>query len=171
MRTAPSPSGKADAGRHGMTEIRAIRPAKPDDISRVAEIFVFNYRLNFYPIFRNDGFYFRELRVPEMMEMFRTQIDTLWVYDDGAVKGFVQAQDGEVKRLFVEPVLQGQSIGAKLIEYAALNLGAHGLWALEKNTRAIAFYERHGFFPTGERKPEEDTDEYLVRLERKPQYT
>ena len=38
-----------------------IRQAKYDDLDRIAEIFVFNYRLNFYPIFRDDGFYFEEL--------------------------------------------------------------------------------------------------------------
>jgi hypothetical protein len=45
MRMAPLQSGNTAAGRNSMTESRVIRPAKPDDISRVAEIFVFNYRL------------------------------------------------------------------------------------------------------------------------------
>ena len=38
------------------------------------------------------------------------------------------------------------------------------LWALEKNKRAIAFYERNGFSLSGERKLEEDTEEYLVKM-------
>ena len=46
-------------------------------------------------------------------------------------------------------------------------LGVTRLWALEKNERAIAFYARHGFFPNGEKKLEEGTEEYLIRLERK----
>ena len=40
------------------------------------------------------------------------------------------------------------------------------LWALEKNPRAIAFYQRHGFRVTEERRLEEGTEEYLVRLVR-----
>jgi len=44
--------------------------------------------------------------------------------------------------------------------------GACHLWALEKNRRAIAFYARHGFLPTGEKKPEDDTTEYLIHLAR-----
>jgi len=38
------------------------------------------------------------------------------------------------------------------------------LWAIEKNTGAIRFYAKHGFFPNGERKFEEGTTEYLVKL-------
>ena len=32
---------------------------------------------------------------------------------------------------------------------------AEYLWALEKNTKAIRFYERYGFHLTGEKVPEE----------------
>ncbi len=66
----------------------------------------------------------------------------------------------------MEPILQGKSIGSKLLECAVSEKGAMFLWALEKNVRAIKFYEKHGFHITNERKFEEDTIEYLVRLER-----
>jgi len=33
-----------------------IRKATAADLARIAEIEIFNYRLNFYPIFRNDWF-------------------------------------------------------------------------------------------------------------------
>lgn len=143
-----------------------IRKAATDDLARIAEIEIFNYRLNFYPFFRSDWFYFRYLQVPNLMERYRDELDSFLVYDDGVVKGFLQARDGEVKKLFVEPVLQGQSIGARLLEYAVAEQDVRFLWALEKNQRAIAFYQRHGFRLTGERKPEEGTDAFLVRMER-----
>ena len=142
-----------------------IRCARAEDAARIAEIEIFNYRLNFYPIFKNDEFYFRELQVPARMEMYKGTLDQLWVYDDGAVKGFVQIAEQEVKKLFVEPCLQGMGIGARLLEYAKAEKNVRFLWALEKNQRAIAFYERQGFHPSGEKKPEEGTAEYLVRLE------
>ena len=82
------------------------------------------------------------------------------------VKGFIWIEGREVKKLYVEPVLQGTGIGAKLLNMAICDYGVEYLWALEKNTRAIRFYERHGFQVTGERIPEEDTTEFLVRLER-----
>ena len=144
--------------------MEVIRKAQEADLARIAEIEIFNYRLFFYPIFQNDGFYFDELQVPSRMKHFREVLSELWVYDDGAVKGFVQAGNLEVKKLFVEPVLQGQAIGSKLLLHATEQLNARFLWALEKNTRAIAFYQRHGFQPTGERQLEEDTAEYLIRL-------
>ena len=139
-----------------------IRPAEQKDAGRIAEMFIFNYRLNFYPIFRNDQYYFDDLQVGKM----DVPLQNTFVYDDGVVKGFVQLNGQEVRKLFVEPVLQGQGIGAALLEYAVHQHGARFLWALEKNTRAVAFYQCHGFHATGERRPEEDTAEYLIRLER-----
>ena len=77
----------------------------------------------------------------------------------------MQINGDEVQKLFVEPVLQGRGIGGALLTHA-VRLGGRTLWALEKNERAIRFYRRHGFSVTEDRKPEEDTDEYLVRLEK-----
>ena len=143
-----------------------IRPAAPADLPRIAEIEVFNYRLYFYPIFRSDEFYFDEMTVQNLMPLRADFIPDILVYDDGVVKGFLHYGGDEVRRLYVEPVLQGRGIGAALLDYAVSELGVTRLWALEKNARAIAFYARHGFHPNGERKLEEDTEEYLIRLER-----
>lgn len=144
-----------------------IRKANTDDLSRIAEIQVFNYRLYFYPIFQSDEYYFNELSVPSLMKDFEAGLDTLYVYDDGVVKGFIKIEGTYIARLFVEPVLQNASIGSRLLEYAVREHSADHLWALEKNERAIRFYERHGFFATGERKQEDGTDEYLVLLRKK----
>ena len=143
-----------------------IRQAKIEDLERIAEIFVFNYRLNFYPIFKDDTFYFEELRVSNFVTSFKNELDSFWVYDDGVVKGFIQIEKQEVRKLFVEPVLQGKAIGAELLEYGISKKDVNTLWALEKNVRAIAFYKRHGFNITDEKKYEEDTTEFLVRMER-----
>ena len=146
--------------------MKNIRKAKIGDLARIAEIVIFNYRLNFYPIFKDDDYYFNELQVPTIMKQYEGIINNIWVYDDGAVKGFIQIENQEIKKLFVEPVLQGNCIGANLLIYAIENRNAKTLWALEKNTRAIRFYEGHGFRITADKKLEEDTTEYLIRLER-----
>lgn len=143
-----------------------IRQAVVDDLERIAEIFVFNYRLNFYQIFQENTFYFKELTVSNLIESFAKELDSIWVYDDGVVKGFIQIQKREVKRLFVEPVLQGKAIGTELLEYGISEKDANHLWALEKNVKAIAFYKRHGFDMTNEKTYEEDTTEFLVRMEK-----
>ena len=143
-----------------------IRQAKIDDLGRIAEIFVFNYRLNFYPIFQEDTFYFEDLTVFNMVESFAKELDSIWVYDDGVVKGFIQIEKREVRRLFVEPTLQGKSIGADLLEYGIAEKDVDFLWVLEKNIKAIVFYKKHGFDTTNKKKYEEDTIEFLVRMER-----
>ena len=143
-----------------------IRKANDKDLARIAEIQIFNYRLYFYPIFQSDEYYFDELQVPSLMKEFESQIDSLYVYDDGVVKGFIKIEGTYIARLFVEPVLQNASIGSKLLEYAVKEHNADHLWALEKNVKAIRFYARHGFAATGERKLEEGTAEYLILLKR-----
>ncbi|EFW23799.1 GNAT family N-acetyltransferase [Solobacterium moorei] len=146
--------------------MKYIRRATIDDLVRIAEIFVFNYRLNFYPIFQEDTFYFGELTVSNMVESFAKELDSIWVYDDGVVKGFIHIEKREVRRLFVEPTLQGKAIGAELLEYGIAEKDVNSLWVLEKNIKAIAFYKRHGFDTTNEKKYEEDTIEFLVRMEK-----
>ena len=146
-----------------------IRAARAEDASRIAEIEIFNYRLYFYPIFQSDEFYFDELQVLPAAEALMADPDALsrtLVYDDGVVKGFLRMCGSEVEKLFVEPVLHGKHIGEALLMHAIEEYGVSWLWALEKNTGAIRFYERHGFKKTDIRKPEEDTEEYLVRMER-----
>lgn len=144
-----------------------IRKANDKDLARIAEILIFNYRLYFYPIFKCDEYYFDELQVPSLMKEYESHLDSLYVYDDGVVKGFIKIEGTYIARLFVEPVLQNASIGSKLLEYAVKEHNADHLWALEKNVKAIRFYNRHGFFATGEKKLEEDTTEYLILLKKK----
>lgn len=143
-----------------------IRKASVKDLSRIAEIQIFNYRLYFYPIFKADKYYFEELQVPSLMQKYEADIDSVYVYDDGVVKGFIKIEGTYISRLFVEPVLQNASVGSKLLEFAINKHHADHLWALEKNEKAIRFYERHGFALTGEKKIEEGTTEYLIQLRR-----
>ena len=120
--------------------------------------------LNFYPIFKSDDYYFNELSVENLYDEINKQIDSYYVYDDGVVKGYIQVIGNELKQLFVEPVLQNNNIGQKLLIYAIKNLDANYLYALEKNVRAIKFYIKNGFILTNEKVLEEDTSEYLVKM-------
>ena len=47
-----------------------IRKAKIDDLSRVAEIYVFNNRINFFPIFKDESFSFGELQVVSLVDNY-----------------------------------------------------------------------------------------------------
>ena len=144
-----------------------IRKASAGDISRIAEILVFVKRINFRPIFQNDAFSFGELQVLSVAREYSApgMLDSIWVYDDGIVKGLIRIEGAEIKTLYVDSFFQSQGIGAALIEFAKSAFHVKYLWAIEKNTRAIEFYKRHGFHVTDDRKFEEGTTEYLVKLE------
>lgn len=145
-----------------------IRPATEADVSRIAEIIVFNNRLNFFPIFRDESFSFGTVQVLPLAKQYLDDPQLLgrtWVYDDGVVKGLTVVKGPEIEKLYVEPTFQGRGVGAALLEYAVDALGARWLWALEKNAGALRFYARHGFTQTGERTLEEGTAEYLVKLQ------
>ena len=146
-----------------------IRKAATTDLSRIAEIYIFNNRINYFPIFKDPSFSFGELQVVSLIDHYLKKEETLnqlYVFDDGLIKGFFQIQGTEICKLYVEPCFQSEGIGHELITYAIREFSADHLWALEKNTRAIAFYQRHGFCLTDKRKLEEDTTEYLVELRR-----
>ena len=93
-------------------------------------------------------------------------LSQIYVYDDGLIRGFLQMDGTKICKLYVDPFFQSRGIGGSLIEYGIRAFGANHLWALEKNTRAISFYRKHGFMLTGEKKFEEGTTEYLVQLKR-----
>lgn len=144
-----------------------IRRAQERDLSRIAEIFVYNNRLNYLPIFKDVEYSFNFLQVVDMADgIFRKRLPHMYVYDDGIVRGFIDIEETEICKLYVDSFFQGHGYGADLLDYAIKEHSADFLWALEKNTRAILFYENHGFHENGERKKEEDTEEYLLKLTR-----
>ncbi len=146
-----------------------IRKAAVGDVSRIAEILVFNNRLTFFPIFQSEEYSFGELQVIPVANAYLNVPETLkntWVYDDyGIVKGLIRLRGREIEKLYVDPCFHDKGIGGELLEFA-VHGGADFLWALEKNTKALAFYERHGFYRTDHKKLEEGTTEYLVKMER-----
>ena len=136
-----------------------IRQAKRSDASRIAEMIVANYRKNFFPIFKNEEFYFGELNVIDVAREYTDNENILqdtYVYDDGVVKGMIRLDQDEVVKLYVEPQFQGEKIGTKLLNFATTDKGAKWLWVLEQNERGIRFYKRNGFNFTGETMLEDD---------------
>ena len=144
-----------------------IRRAQPEDRCRMAEIFVYSNRLNYFPIFGDEAYSFSKLQVTAVLADFSEWIGDLenaYVWDDGILRGFVVSAGGEVFKLYVDAFFQGRGLGGALLEFAIAQTGARRLWVLEKNRRAQAFYARHGFLPTGEWRYEEGTSERLLLL-------
>lgn len=144
-----------------------IRQAEGKDASRIAEILVFTKRVNYRRIFNEDLYSFGVMQVlPLAMEYLENPaiLENIYVYDDAFVKGMVHMDGQEIKELYVDTFFQQQGIGGKLIEFAVREKNGNFLWVLEKNYRALGFYQRNGFALTGEWMLEEGTPEYLVKM-------
>lgn len=108
-----------------------IRKAKTDDLSRIAEIYVFNNRMNYFPIFKDEGFSFGELQVVSLVDNYFIKdeiIENLYVFDNNLIKGFIQMNGTEICKIYVDTFFQSEGIGNELIEYAIKELNADNLW-------------------------------------------
>lgn len=146
-----------------------IRKAKTQDASRLAEILIFTKRMNYRQIFHNDKVSFGEMQVYPLAQDYIAnpeKLENIWVYDDEFVKGMIHIEGQSLVELYVDSFFQNEGIGARLMEYAIEMFDIRTLLVLEKNTRAIRFYQRHGFSLTQARQMEAGTTEYLVRMER-----
>ena len=65
--------------------------------------------------------------------------------------GVVSVQGPLLEHLYVLPQMQGRGFGTRLLRFA-LAQGAHVLWVLDNNRRAIGWYESWGFAFTGRAK-------------------
>lgn len=148
---------------------REIRQAREADISRIAEILVFTKRMNYRQIFHDDGFSFGQLQVLSVAKEYFDHpelLSQIWVYDDGIVKGMIHIAGREVKQLYVDHFFEGQGIGSRLLSFALETGKVNHLWVLEKNSRAAAFYRRHGFRDSGVWCFEEGTPERVLLMVR-----
>lgn len=88
-----------------------IRKATKDDLSRIAEIFVFNNRINYFPIFKDERFSFGEVQVVSILDNYFKKdeiIKNIYVYDDGLIRGFIEMDRTEIRKLYVDPFFQGK---------------------------------------------------------------
>ena len=125
--------------------------------------------MNYRKIFKNDSVSFGEMQVYPLAKRYidnSDELDRIWVYDDEFVKGMIHIEGKQIVELYVDTFFENQGIGSKLIKYAIENQECDYLWVLEKNVKAIKFYQRHGFVITEERKYEEGTTEYVVKMKR-----
>ncbi len=120
----------------------SIRKACEHDLSRIAEIFVLNNRINYFPIFQDEEFSFGKLQVISVADTYFKRLGILsqiYVYDDGLIRGFLQMDGTEICKLYVDPFFQSRGIGGSLIEYGIRAFGANHLWALEKKYQGDFF--------------------------------
>ncbi len=76
-------------------------------------------------------------------------VDRGWVTvsESTTITGFLARDGDDIHALYIDPEARGQGIGSKLLTDAMRNEDQLTLWTFQANTRAQAFYERHGFAP------------------------
>ena len=157
-----------------------IRPMRENDASRVAEILIFAKRVAYRPIFRNDYVSFQEMNVLDLALSYRENSklrEDVFVYDDGIVRGMISVDrafapgEWHLRELYVDPFFQNKNIGTLLMREFLSRASASGsrqvsLWVLEANQAARSFYESFGWRPSGQRRPEPGTDQFLLMYRR-----
>jgi ribosomal protein S18 acetylase RimI-like enzyme len=82
---------------------------------------------------------------------------------------FYKNENGEYELddLYIFPDYQNKGIGSEIIKKCYNLIDAPIiLYVFIKNQRAVSLYQRHGFVITEERKYEEGTTEYVVKMKR-----
>ncbi len=64
------------------------------------------------------------------------------------ITGFLARDKDDIHALYIAPDARGQGIGTRLLADAMQHHDHLTLWTFQANTRAQAFYERHGFTET-----------------------
>ena len=146
-----------------------IRKASLQDVSRLAEILIFTKRMNCREIFHNDQVSFGEMQVLPLAQEYIAnpeKLGNIWVYDDEFVKGMINIEGEQILELYVDSFFENSGIGSKLIDFAIQEYKVQEVWVLEKNARAIKFYQTHGFELTEEVALEQGTTEFKVKMVR-----
>lgn len=129
-----------------------IRPARPDEGEALGAIGLAAWAASQFAI--NDaGRVDRQALLVDFQKLGKEKPETIVVAEmQGQIAGWGarEDQDQQISDLWIAPQFQSQGIGSALLqtleaEIAMLGLPAAELETLATNSRAIGFYERHGF--------------------------
>jgi ribosomal protein S18 acetylase RimI-like enzyme len=147
-----------------------ILPAKPSDSGIIAHILVNSWRTAYQGIMAQDVL--ANLSVEKRRDVWENHLSCggeayllmLEAQPIGVVE-ISQFRDvikdflgyGEIPVIYLLPEYLNQGLGSALLQFArkrlqAKNLQNIGIWVLEKNVRAIRFYQKHGFEFSGHTK-------------------
>jgi ribosomal protein S18 acetylase RimI-like enzyme len=122
-----------------------IRKAVASDVADVAELFIAS-QADAVP-------FLRELHSAEETRGFIAnqvfpQCDVWVALDDEKIVGMMALNASHLEHLYLQPGFYRRGIGTRLLAQAkALSPEKLTLYAFQKNARARAFYEHHGFAP------------------------
>lgn len=154
-----------------------LRPATLEDAPAAAKMHLQCWREAYSPYVDADLLEARLSNPDPWEDSWRSHIEhgpprTLALRDDEPI-GFAvagpnrdaDAPERELYALYVREEWWGSGVGQELLD-AVLDERACTLWVLEENQRAIAFYARNGFVPTGEREFFTWLDAWEIRMDR-----
>lgn len=143
----------------------SVRPARPRDADRIAEISWLGWRVAYAGVIDASALAARTLAdvraewapyvraVPDDHVLLVGQAEATvvgFVRAGPAADGDLVADTGEVYGLYVDPSWQGGGVGRELLTAACEELHRRGapeatLWAFADNDSALSFYERLGW--------------------------
>lgn len=119
----------------------ALRPGSAADAGRICEIFwAARARMPYLP-----ALYTFEQTAWWVEHVMAAQSELRVAERDGNPVGFAALQEDWLDHLYVDPAAQGQGVGEALLAETKRRRSELRLRVFEQNTRARAFYERHGF--------------------------
>ena len=131
-----------------------LRPAVPDDMATVAEIWHRSWHL------AHAGHVPDGLTAARTLDAFHERTparvaDTTVAELDGTVVGFTMVDGDEVEQVFVDPAHHGRGVAAPLLAAAEQRVADGGydvawLAVVAGNARARRFYEKHGWADEGD---------------------
>jgi ribosomal protein S18 acetylase RimI-like enzyme len=136
-----------------------IRAATADDVDAMAAVWLRSALTAYAGIFPEDA---PKPTHEQLVEVLTGGDCLVAIGGDGVgggVVGLVQAEDGWLSHLYVDPDHWGRRIGTALHDAAVERLRADGgggvarLWVLRENKLARAMYERRGWTLTDEVRP------------------
>lgn len=126
------------------------------DVPRVAEIHVMGWRNTYRDIIKEE-ILFSKMLVSKRIDYFKKALkenkEEIYVYDDGIIKAMLtigKSRDKDKKEgfelcgIYVDPFMQGQGIGNKIIAFCEDEAKKHGhreiiLWTFKENKKRVNF--------------------------------
>lgn len=119
-----------------------IRPFRKDDLSVVMQIWL-EANIKAHNFISKDYWTDNYAMVKDLLPQAE-----IYVYEDddtNQIDGFIGLSDNYIEGIFVRETLRSRGVGKQLLNYVKKIKSIMRLSVYQKNTRAIAFYQREQF--------------------------